>query len=440
MKKSDELKELLEQKRSEASALSEKASAEKRMLTDDELDEFELLRSEISGLKKNIEAAEFTEEQQRRKAAELADQRRKKKNETPEQKFAKKFSLVRAIRMAGSNQALDGAEREAFEETKKEYRGFSQSLDGNVGVPSFVVYPDLAQKRDQNVTTPADGGYTVPQDIVGHISPLRPMPVVEQAGATVLRGLTGNVRFTKNAIVTAAWEGETDQDEALTSAFDVLDMSPKRIAATGIISKQNIMQASMDIERIVADEIRSAIERGVDLASLNGASGGLDPTGILNTTGVNAVAIGTNGGAITWAKVVEMATKVMEANGVTGQMTYVTTPGVMGMMKTTEKAANTGQFIYNDAAGDTPVNGYRNIYTNLMPSDLTKGTGTNLHAMIFGVWASLYLGNWGGLDIVVDPYSAKRTAQVEYTVNSWWDVGVRHAAQFSHIKDIDTTA
>lgn len=440
MKYSDQLKELRQEKVDAMIALQQKAADEKRMLSDDEQTKFDQLRSEIEKLDSSIDSAIFTEEQQRKKAANESEKRHQKEKKTPEQKLTHSFSLMRALQRASTGKAMDGAELEAYQETQNEYRAFSKSLDGNIGIPSFMVYPELSQKRDQNVTTPADGGYGVFTDYAGHIMPLRPNPIVEQAGATVLRGLTGNVRFTKNQIVTAAWEGEVDANAEVTSAFDVLDMSPKRVGATSTISKQLIVQSSPDVERIVAQEIGSAIDRAIDLAAIEGASGGDNPVGILNIAGVNAVSIGTNGGALTWPKVVEMVTKVMEADGATGPMAYVTTPGVEGVMKTTEKAANTARFIWNDAAGDNPVNGYRALVSNQVPADLAKGTGTNLHAMIFGVWASLYLGNWGGLDIVVDPYSAKKTAQVEYTVNSWWDVGVRHAAQFAHIKDIDTTA
>lgn len=438
MKRSDELKEQRQSKVDAMNSLYEKAQNEKRMLSDDEQKTFDQYRSEIEALDKNIESAVFMEEQERRKAANEADQRRKQQAKaTPEEKLSKSFSLLRAINTVSSGRALEGAEAEAYQETQSEYRGFSKSLDGNIGVPSFIVYPELSEKRDQNVGTDADGGYGVFTDFAGHIDPLRPRPMVEMAGATMLRGLTGNVRFTKNGVVTGVWEGETDANAEVTSAFSVLDMSPKRVGATSTISKQLLIQSSPDVQRIVAREIGSAIERAVDLAALNGASGGLDPTGILNTAGVNAVAIGTNGGAATWAKIVEMETAIAEADGDIGNMAYMFTPGTRGHLKTVEKASSTAQFLWDTRSPDSPVNGYASYVTTQLPSDLTKGTGTSLHAAIFGVWSALYLGNWGGLDIVVDPYSAKKTAQIEYTVNSWWDVGVRHAAQFAHIKDID---
>ena len=74
--------------------------------------------------------------------------------------------------------------------------------------------------------------------------------------------------------------------------------------------------------------------------------------------------------------------------------------------------------------------------TTLMPSDITKGTGKNLSAMLFGNFADVIVGQWGGLDIIVDPYTLKKSAQVEITMNAWHDVFVRHDESFAAIKDI----
>ena len=84
------------------------------------------------------------------------------------------------------------------------------------------------------------------------------------------------------------------------------------------------------------------------------------------------------------------------------------------------------------------LNCYRIVNTTLMPSDIIKGTGTDLSAMLFGNFADVIVGQWGGLDIIVDPYTLKKSAQVEITMNAWHDVFVRHDESFAAIKDIKT--
>ena len=86
---------------------------------------------------------------------------------------------------------------------------------------------------------------------------------------------------------------------------------------------------------------------------------------------------------------VEFETDVASSNADIGSLAYLANAPTRGKLKTTEKAANTAQFIWGDAVnpaapGEGTLNGYRAAVTNQLPSNLTKGTGTNLSAMIFG--------------------------------------------------------
>ena len=106
-------------------------------------------------------------------------------------------------------------------------------------------------------------------------------------------------------------------------------------------------------------------------------------------------------------------------------------------MKTIEKATGSGRFIYDDLVPGR-VNGYKIDWSNLVPSDLTKGTGTALSALIFGNFSDLYIGQWGGLDFIVDPYTGARTGEIYITLNAWNDVAVAEPKSFAAIKDIKT--
>ena len=117
-----------------------------------------------------------------------------------------------------------------------------------------------------------------------------------------------------------------------------------------------------------------------------------------------------------------------------GALNYLTNSKVIGAMKTIEKASNTARYIMEN--GQT--NGYNIVGTNSVPSNLTKGTGTDLSAMIFGNFNDLLIGQWGGLDVVVDPYSLKKTGEIEVTLNAYHDVFVRRNESFAAIKDITT--
>jgi hypothetical protein len=75
-----------------------------------------------------------------------------------------------------------------------------------------------------------------------------------------------------------------------------------------------------------------------------------------------------------------------------------------------------------------------------VPSTLTKGSASGIaHAIIFGNWADLIIAQWGGYDLVVDPYSNSKNAIVTLVVNSWWDTAVRHPESFAAMKDALTS-
>ena len=441
MKKSVELRELKSQKVEELRSLINSDNFN----TEEGKTNSENLKREIEDLNGQISNVEFLESQEKVEVVKNSDKRRNVVKPTEEEKFTESFSILRALNTAITGKPLQGAEAEAYEEAQREARSFGKDLSGNVGVPGFVMNR-TATSPSQNVTADGDGGYGVFTDFAGHFGALRPRPVVEAAGATVIRGATSNLRFTKNSTVSVAWEGgENDANAEAVSTFSVLDLSPNRLGAFTDISKQLMLQSTPDVEAIVMEEIRRAIENAVDTAAINGAGTGGEPTGILNE-GIGVVAIGTNGGAVTWQHIVDLEKEVAIDNADFGRMAYITNPQVRGKLKTTEKATNTAQFIYTDSPvgeGQMPrglMNGYNAMISTNVPSDLTKGTGTDLSAVIFGAFNALYIAQFGGLDIVVDPYTLSKNAVVTMVVNSWWDMGLRYPSHFAAIKDIDLTA
>ena len=84
--------------------------------------------------------------------------------------------------------------------------------------------------------------------------------------------------------------------------------------------------------------------------------------------------------------------------------------------------------------------GYRVIATSLVPSNLTKGTGSSLSAMIFGNFSDIIIGEWSlGLDVLFDPYTGSSTGAMRVTCFMDIDVAIRHAESFAAIQDLVTT-
>ena len=354
-------------------------------------------------------------------------------------KIRQQYSMVRAMRMASQGKQLEGLEAEMFQEADREARAAGISLSGSIRIPN-IMQPE--QRADLTVGTNTAGGYTVATEIGQLINILEPQLVTRMLGATYLTGLQGNIQFPRNnGDVSSVWEGENTDNDQSDVTFDTVTLSPKRLGSYVVIGKQLIAQSSLSIENLVRSRMNFSIAKAVDTAAINGSGSSNQPTGILNTSGIGSVAIGTNGGVPTFANIVDLETAVAVANADMGRLAYLTTSGIRGKLKQTEKTStSTAQFIWTDTMGPTgrqgELNGLNAFTSSLVPSTLTKGTASAIcHAILFGNFEDLLIGQWAGLDLTLDNITLAGKAQIKLIINSWWDVAVRQPASFAAIKD-----
>ena len=380
--------------------------------------------SELDALVKELEAANQVEAAEQRAAEQKLDLLQKK--------AGRSFSLVKFVRELSEGRGLTGLEAEVAEMGAEEYRRMGLTANGAV-VPSAFI----RAAQGQNAGTAVDGGNLVETMAARYVEALKEKLVVAQLGATVLTDLLGEVPVITSAAISADWGAEGAAASTKKANYAKAVMKPHRNSVNVVVTKDLLRQTSFDVENDLINKITEAHAVLLESAAIAGKGTDNEPKGILNTTGIGVVEMGTNGAAINWKKVVELETKVNSVNANRGRMAYLTNAKVFGALKTTEKATGSGRFIMEDAAAGR-CNGYMTEFSNLVPSNLTKGSGSNLSAMIFGNFQDLYIGQWGGLDIVVDPYTSKKTAEIEICLNAWNDVLVAEPKSFAAIKDIVT--
>lgn len=437
MKKSDALKQERSQLVTAQNELvnTVEARGEDAVFSKEEKKEFDKRQAEIEALDAKIEEATQVEEVKKR-AAESAGASEAKSLIAPEDKemgqMRKRYSLHKALRsqMVNNNIPLDGVEREIHDEAVKDARAAGVEVSG-------LVIPTSSKRADgQTVTQDSGnfGGALVGETTMGVIDLLRPKPITEELGATFMRDLRGNVKFPVNqGGITATWEGEVTQVSNSKNQYGSKTMSPNRLAVSVPISLQNILQSSIDLEAYTIADIRDVIANEIDAKAINGSGTSNQPLGLLNDPDINVQAAGTNGGAPTWAQIVALESDVYIANANAAKMGYLINPATKGKLKVTKHEAGDLGYLM---AMDNTINGYKVAVSNLVPSNLTKGTGTNLSAAIFGDWKQLLIGQWGFMDISVDEFSRKREGYVEITVNAFVDVLVKQPKAFSAIKDL----
>ena len=379
------------------------------------MDEVNALTQELNDAR-SIEAAEQAAAARQLQDLEKTDNRR--------------FSITKFLREAAEGK-LSGLEAEVAEMGAKEYERMGLSRKGFV-VPMAA----LRSSAGQNYTTDADGGYAKETAAPTYLEGLKDRLVVNKLGAHVLGDLVGTVPFVSAGAISAAWLAEGAEASVSKSTFAKVSLTPHRNAVIGAFSKDLLRQTSIDIDNVVMGLLLDAHASLIESACINGSGSNNQPTGILNTSNIGSVAGGDNGAAISWANVVKLETAINAENANRGKLGYLTNAKVIGAMKTTEKASNTARFVLDF---DGSLNGYPVEWTNLVPSNLTKGSAEGVcSAMIFGNFDDLYVGHWGGVDIVVDPYTLAASADVRIVLNSWDDCVVVNPKSFAAIKDITT--
>ena len=353
-----------------------------------------------------------------------------------DKKTFERYSFRKAMLAAATGRNLEGVEAEMHEEAIREARAENRTITG-VGVPFVLLtnrnfsHKRTATSTGQNVAVPGDGGYFVQQEQILYYDALRDKLLLPGMGARLLTGLVGDLPLVEGGVFTASWLTEVDTDTTTKAAFDQLIMKPNRLQATGALSIQLLRQASLDVERMVEDQLISAHALGLQKAAINGSGSAPEPRGILNKSGIGSIVGDTSGKAPTWANIIGLETEVAIDNADGNSMAYLTNARVRGKLKQTPKETGYPTYVW-DANG---MNGYPAFVTNAVPHDLVKGNSSVCSAIIFGDFSKLIIGQWGNLDIIVDPYSLKKKAEVETTVISYGDIGILQPGAFAAMKD-----
>jgi HK97 family phage major capsid protein len=414
---------------------------EKREFTADEQTQYDEYANKFDELKDKLTRIEADE----RRMAEMAGAFHDESGKEKRQKEIRSYSLVRAIKLKVQGKELDGLEGEMHQEAVSEARDSGQDISG-FGIPSMV-FGDIAKRNEKRALSATgqtsnaldQGGMMIATEKEGLIMALRPMLLLAKLGAKSFGGMIGNLDLVKGTSTTVGWETENGEADETTPVTSKITVTPRRLAAFTKIGKQLLAQTSPGIQDDVMNDILAAIAQAVEVAAIHGG-GSNEPTGLLATTGIGDVAGGTDGAVPTYAHITQLEAKVEIGNGNLNTLAYLTNPKVKNQLKNTKIDTGSGIFVWG--ADSNILNGHPAYGTNLVPSTLTKGSGSGVgvcSAIAFGDFSQMHIYNWAGLDITVDPYTLAKTHQIQLTVNSFWDVAIKHPAAFAAMLDALTT-
>lgn len=234
------------------------------------------------------------------------------------------------------------------------------------------------------------------------VAPLRNNLVTVKAGARLVTGLSGDVSIPVYSGTNVDWALETANGADGAGATSEIILQPKRLTAFVDISKTLLDQTSFDAQQFLIDDIKNALAAKLDASILDAtASSTTRPAGLLNSVSTTLV-------ATSYANVVGMEAAIDSQNALQGSLAYVVHPSVKQIMKTTAKLTNGSAIMEGNTANGYPV---------YVSSALPVGAA-NTRGSIFGNWNDLVIGQWGGLDIVIDPYTQAVGGKVRLVVNA----------------------
>ena len=313
-----------------------------------------------------------------------------KENISNRNKMKKQFSLLKAINDIAHNRSLDAASQAVINAGADEMRSAGQSFCGQIQLP-------VESRAAVTVTDEHDDVIEV--EFADLLTPLRAKNVLVAAGAKYMSGLIGDVQVPIMGAGNVTWEGEVASAKEAGYTFSSKKLQPKRLTAYVDISKQFLVQDSIGAEQAIRADIVAAINSKLESTILGSAAGSTTtPAGIFYGQSPKTIA--------TFKDICDLEASIEDAN-VIGECKYVMSNKAKAALRNMPKSSKSTQLVMENGEVDgTPVLNTSNV---------------EAQNIAYGDWNNLAIGQWGSIDLVVDPYTLAKDGQVRIVINAFFD-------------------
>ena len=235
-------------------------------------------------------------------------------------------------------------------------------------------------------------------------------------GATIIGGLTQPIDIPAQTGVSTigvkALDAAVDRTRPTVAS---INMAPKKFGAETVIGEDLLLQGNPDAISVVVNDLEAQIARKLDLAILKGIDSP-EILGVDGTTGVQTQTVASLA-AITWQDVLAMYGKIADYEVEEGDLAFVTKGTTKAALMGITKATYTGRMICDE---DGTINGLAcNVCGALTAEDF-----------YLGCWKNVYIGQWGGLEVRVDPYTGLSEGSVKIVARLYADIAITNPASF----------
>lgn len=338
-----------------------------------------------------------------------------------------KFELRQVALMLDEGRALDGPTLEVVQELR--------SKGGYRGVP--VPWAALALERRAGETVAS--GTPDPVTTMPIIDRIFPDSVAAKMGAQVVNIDSGEVDYpVATSAVTAGWAATETGAVSGPTAYATTDRPLVPDNALGVqmrLTRKAMKQSGPALEQAVRRDMNGAIGTALDHAVFQGAGSGGEPTGIIAGAagwGVTTTAIGA---VASWAAFRAAVTRFLTANAATG-------PNMVNLLIRPEVWNDMDSLIDGLAISewDRLVANIGNVVmsSNALPAPTGSPTATDaILSTVVGGISPIYIGLWGAVDLIRDPYSDAASGALRLTALATADVTISRAAQLQVLTGIE---
>lgn len=384
------------------------AELEERDLSDTDVAEMERLAKEIR--KVDVQLKVKREDAKIAESAVLAGEAGRN-GDHELRKMNKRFDLAGAVRDIYQGKRVTGVAAEFTEEALREVRGSNVAMKGQLSVPSAVLRAlgDAGEFGAGSALTNSPG--FVPENVAAGVAALAAPTRFQQMGGRVLNGLTGNVKVP--VVGTASSISNPGEGVAMTAdagtAIGSSDLSPQRYGAFVTVTEQLMLQGGPAVEALITQDMVTQMNREVDKLVFDTIIGTGDGD---NTSAVSSAAL-LAGEASLAASGVDLTNVQIIVDSVAHALL-----GDDAVVSGVDAAINRSNI------GQLTCLGYPYYVSDLLP---TNGIAAEGSCIMMDANQAAVLGLFGGIDIVINPYTLDVNHQVRISIHRYADAAVLHA-------------
>jgi HK97 family phage major capsid protein len=240
--------------------------------------------------------------------------------------------------------------------------------------------------------------------------------------------------------VTVGAENTAITDSVPASPVAKVLLTALRFNGYATASIESLQDSAASILTWVQQKLAELIGTELDRQLLEGTGGASSFTGLSTDAGVNAIAAGTNGDAITYAKLASIPYFALQRASRQGAQWFLS-PAAMGKVVGLVDSQGMPIFQFSNVpnAVASSILGYPAQVHSVILANRTKGTGTALTNIYFGPPKSIVLGDKMGMswDVSEAPGFASASVAMRLLMRAGGAVAVPKA--FTNAKDLGPT-